>query len=271
MRKLTSAERTSRDTRLSQADKDLLASRLCNDEMPPPKEAVYIFGDKDKCKVMNKERLQSLEGDLVVINAHHSSDYFKNYKPKADKHGYVHNTAFVETLELKIGAKVMLRHNVATKDGLINGAIGYVVGFEYQGEGNNTVKTIFVEFEDERVGKEARENSMPLLMRHGFPKATPITKVSFEYSVGKKKKDHAAKAKVIQFPLNLAWAINAHKCQGITIKAPHCLVLDMDSLFGDAMGYVCLSRIQNISCRTSSSSGATVGKHGSTHLFRSFV
>ena len=141
----------------------------------------------------------------------------------------------------------MLRHNVATKDGLINGAIGYVVGFEFQGKNKDKLKTIFVEFEDERVGKEARENNKSLLERHGFPNATPVTKVSFEYSVGDKKKDHAAKARVIQFPLNLAWAINAHKCQGITIRYPHCLVLDMDSLFGDAMGYVCLSRIQNLS------------------------
>ena len=142
----------------------------------------------------------------------------------------------------------MLRMNQDTPDGLTNGAIGWVVDFERQKgrDGVERITTVFVEFEDEKVGKKLREKNMHKLKRLGMPNATPITKYSFEYSLGNKKKDHLAKAKVIQFPLTLAWAINAHKCQGMTIRKPHRLVLDMDSCFGAAMVYVALSRIQNL-------------------------
>ena len=46
--------------------------------------------------------------------------------------------------------------------------------------------------------------------------------------------------------MTLAWTLNAHKCQGITIKHPHKLVADMDSFFGAAMAYVALSRVQQL-------------------------
>ena len=34
-------------------------------------------------------------------------------------------------MQVAIGARVMLRHNMCTSDGLVNGAMGTVVGFEW--------------------------------------------------------------------------------------------------------------------------------------------
>ena len=79
-----------------------------------------------------------------------------------------------------------------------------------------------------------------------MPQATPIKKVSFEYNLGKSEKHHTAKAKVIQFPITLAWAMTAHKCQGQTIKAPSSLVVDLASCFEAGQAYVMLGRIQNL-------------------------
>ena len=72
--------------------------------------------------------------------------------------------------------------------------------------------------------------------------------MTFEYSLGDPEKNHGAKTKVIQFPIQLAWAITAHKCQGMTIKPPTKLVADLDSCFSRSpgMAYVMLGRIQNL-------------------------
>ena len=80
-----------------------------------------------------------------------------------------------------------------------------------------------------------------------MPQATPIKKTSFEYNLGKSEKHHTAKAKVIQFPITLAWALTAHKCQGQTIEDPASMVADLASCFEAGQAYVILGRIQNLS------------------------
>lgn len=102
-----------------------------------------------------------------------------------------------------------------------------------------------VEFDDPRAGADLR------LRQARHPKQpnswTAIGRVSFEYGIGDQEKDHV-KTKVMQFPLQLAWAITAHKCQGMTIKPPTKLVADLDSCWKNApgMAYVMLGRIQNL-------------------------
>ena len=83
-----------------------------------------------------------------------------------------------------------------------------------------------------------------------WPRATPIIRVPFEYSLGDPEKNHGAKTKLIQFPIQLAWAITTHKCQGMTIKPPTKLVGDLNSLEKfkncSGMAYVMLGRVQNL-------------------------
>ena len=243
-KQLTSWERTNLDSRLSKEDKEMLRSRLCNKNRPPPDDAIYIFGRKNPAFARNAEKLAQLPGDTVTIKAsHYCRFYSKAFKPEKDEHGFVGDTVLLDELSLKVGARVMLRTNLDTSDGLTNGAVGYVAAIEKKGE---KVETIYVEFEDEDVGEKLRAKNKIRLSKLGIPNATPISRVSLEYRLGDKKKRHGAKAHVIQFPLTLAWALNAHKTQGITIKSPSKLVVDIDSCFGPAMVYVALSRVQNI-------------------------
>ena len=76
---------------------------------------------------------------------------------------------------------------------------------------------------------------------------TPINRVSHEYPLGDPEKDHV-KIKLMQFPIQLAWAMTAHKCQGMTIKHPTTLVADLDSCwkYCPGMAYVMLGRVQNL-------------------------
>ena len=104
---------------------------------------------------------------------------------------------------------------------------------------------VLIEFDDPLAGEHKRA-TCPTHPKH--PRATPISRVSFEYSLGDPEKNHGAKTKLIQFPIQLAWAITVHKCQGMTIKPPTKLVADLDSCFkrSPGMAYVMLGRIQNI-------------------------
>ena len=53
-------------------------------------------------------------------------------------------------------------------------------------------------------------------------------------------------AKLIQFPIVLAWAVTVHKFQGQTVKSPQKVGIDLRSVFEAAQAYVMLSRVQEI-------------------------
>ena len=53
-------------------------------------------------------------------------------------------------------------------------------------------------------------------------------------------------ARLIQFPIVLAWAVTVHKFQGQTVKAPQKVVVDLKSVFEAAQAYVMASRVQEL-------------------------
>ena len=53
-------------------------------------------------------------------------------------------------------------------------------------------------------------------------------------------------ARLIQFPLVLAWAVTVHKFQGQTVKSPQKVVIDLRSIFEAAQAYVMASRVQEL-------------------------
>ena len=218
----------------TEEDLKQLASKVGNSS---PEGAVYIYGRNAPANEKNEHELAKLKGKQESMTAIHLGKT-RNFKPWISKGGFVNRTPFLEELKLKIGARVMLRYNVDTADRLTNGACGVVMGFEWSRGNKPEIKKVLIQFDDEKAGKKRRT------MEH--PELTAISRVSFEYTLGKRKKDHAATAKVVQFPITLAWAITAHKCQGMTIKAPTMLVADLDSCWAPGMAYVMLGRVQNV-------------------------
>ena len=238
---LSPEEKTKRDNRLSEEDKKLLASRVTDEK---PENAIYVFGKTVPVRDFNEKKLGRLKGDTEVMEAMNRNSYQKNFTPKVEKSGIVHNTPLMQTLKMKKGAKTMITYNLDTPDGLTNGTTGTVVGFEKQ---NGKVVSVLVNLDDQKNGKALRLRFAQKCTCLGAPNAVPIGRVSFEYNLGSSEKEHTAKAKCIQFPLTLAWAVTCHKCQGATIEAPTCLVADFESCWGSAMGYVMLGRIQKLS------------------------
>ena len=71
---------------------------------------------------------------LEAINFHQTQ---KNFKPKVDeKDGTIGSTSFQQRIFLKIGAKIMIIHNIDTIDSLTNGQIGTLEDTIKSEEGN---------------------------------------------------------------------------------------------------------------------------------------
>jgi len=116
-----------------------------------------------------------------------------------------------EELVLKLGALVMCIKNDPDKQ-FVNGSLGVVHAFE-------------------------PETGLPLIkLRSG--RIVTMKPETWELRDGDVKR-----AALVQLPLRLAWAITAHKSQGMTLDAAR---IDLSKAFVEGMGYVALSRVRSL-------------------------
>ena len=59
----------------------------------------------------------------------------RKHKPSVTNAGTIKNTPLQSVLKLKVGARVMLTYNLDTSDGLTNGALGELTGYDISPEG----------------------------------------------------------------------------------------------------------------------------------------
>ena len=133
-------------------------------------------------------------------------------------------------LHVAVNARVMLRRNLCTTDGLVNGATGTVTGFvtEY-----SKISQILVLFDDPSVGisRKIQTNSSPHLVG-----SIPITRITANF-FGKVQ----TTITLSQFPLILCFATTIHKVQGLTLTSATMHL--GKQLFTSGMAYVALSRL----------------------------
>ena len=120
--------------------------------------------------------------------------------------------------------------------------MGTIIGIEENQ--NEKVCGVIVKFDNPSAGREARKRNPMMSIR--YPEGTLITKTEQDYSLGRSKEFISSTAKLIQFPLVLAWAVTVHKFQGQTVTNPQKVVLDLKSVFEAAQAYVMLSRVQEL-------------------------
>jgi hypothetical protein len=221
----------------TKADLKLLKSRV---KSHYSSDAVHLFGKRIPVKMFNEQKLAEMPTEAVQICSINIHPFKNNYNPPTGDDGTVRETPFMNKLNLKVLARVMLTYNVDTSDGLTNGCTGEVVRFEYDVADQSKVTKVYLKFDDDFRGANLRQRE------RCSKNETPITRVSFSYSLGKASRGHSTNAKVIQFPLKLAWAATVHKFQGQTIKKPKELVGHMETLFAQGQAYVMLGRIQCI-------------------------
>jgi hypothetical protein len=218
-------------------------------------DAVRLFSrNKDKDE-FNKRRLGELSKTTAVftIQAKNSLLFDKNKKKgmvvsdpeqlqaalkllpeHADDCG-----GLEASIKLAVGAKVMLRRNIHTEDGLVNGAIGTVTGFQWGVTEGEMPVAVMVKFEDPRVGRMASRN-----MGLDPGPADNLQVVTLHASTAKFNGKQGTQWERKQFPLSLCWATTIHKVQGLSMDKA---VLDLgDSIWAPGQAYVALSRLRTL-------------------------
>ena len=205
--------------------------------------SLYILPKRKTCATYNNKFLKSLKGEIITSKAVHYHSTQKIFKPFIEeKDGSVGPTSFVDELNLKIGAKIIIINNIDNSDGLTNGQLGVLVAVIRTTTGK--LDKLVMKPARKDVGIENRRRHPGLARKH--PDCVFIDRVSYEYSIRKKGGSVGTQATVVQFPIRLAFAITAHKIQGQTIPKPLKVALMLDEVFQCAQGYVMLSRVQSL-------------------------
>ena len=184
-------------------DLKLLNSRVrpCGNE----EEIIKIFGKNQSVNTENAKELAEVKGPLFTIAAIHVP---KGKSIKINFDGTIEDTAFMDQLQLKEGARVILIHNINTSDGLTNGAQGTLINIL---SSLGKVRFLLITFDNPNIGKCQRDRLKFLTAKYKDTGLTPIEKVNFSYTLGNVSKNHAARASLLQFPIKLCWAITSHR------------------------------------------------------------
>ena len=115
-------------------------------------------------------------------------------------------------LTLAVGARVMLRRNIDTKNVLVNGSIGSVTVIT-----SNSITVKFDHIAEPYCVERVKSKFM-------------LMKTFYVYRK--------------QFPLILTYAVTIHKCQGLSLDSA---IIDLSSkVFNPGMAYVALSRVRSL-------------------------
>ena len=196
-------------------------SEKLNDLQESGQSPVCLFPTRRACHDFNMEMLNSLTSkihELVCTDEVDETISIRKWNKKASEqleklNSDCNKTAGLEAkLSLAVGARVMLRRNLDTKSGLVNGAMGTVMCI--------TLQHVTVQFDD-------------ITRPYNIEMVKSKFMVLKNYYVYRK-----------QFPLILAYAITIHKCQGLSLD---CAIIDLsENVFSDGMDCVALSRVRFI-------------------------
>ena len=252
LNKIRTGNQTSEDIQLL---KTRLTSGIVNPvELCDPKFscALYLLPRKEQVEEYNAQRLLELaqttpvyefKAEHIILESQRlphgvtSRDVPEHLIPKDDNNC----AGLPSTLKLAVGAQVMLRRNIMCEDGLVNGARGEIVGFNWSGDADRQhypgalPLAVLVKFHDSRVG---RIHSVQVPGCDGI-EAVEIRPISAKFFARQ-----GVTLQRTQLPLVLCWAATIHKVQGLSLDSA---VIDLGpSMFEDGMAYVALSRVRTL-------------------------
>ena len=170
-----------------------------------------------------------------TIKAHHyfsQSDFGRKYSNVTDD--LIPNDdrdagGLPKLLTFSKDTRIMLIRNIFTKEGLVNGAMGYVKNVSIDEETDEPTN-IYFKFDDENIGNILQDKSKN--------SSIPIEPLCQEY--------HFKGRSIIreQFPLIPSWACSIHKVQGASLDQAVLSIGNDD--FEPCMSYIALSRVRTL-------------------------
>ena len=225
-------------------DIELLKTRIRPAGHPDVTNAdMYIGCMRKDVALINEKYIKQVKGKAYVLKAIHHHEGQDKYKPFIDKKdGGVGTTALQNEIIVKIGAKIMLVHNIDVADLLTNGQRGELVDVLLSNDGKP--EKLVVKLVDGNAGKENQSKHSEILRK--YDSCIIVERVNIKYTIRKKGGAIGSYAKVIQFPVRVSYATTSHKIQGQSLLYPLTVVLNIDSVFEPGQAYVMFSRVQCI-------------------------
>ena len=169
---------------------------------------VTLTCTKKAAQFINEERLEQLDGDLMIYEAEHTGDSRRCQDAAEDK------------LCLRVGAQVMFTRNDPFQR-WANGTLAIVHSLA-----DDCIKVRFDDGIIQEVQKVQWES------------------IEYEYDELAKSSKKKTVGTIIQYPLKLAWAITIHKSQSLTFDR---VAIDFGkSAFTNGQAYVALSRSRSL-------------------------
>ncbi len=182
-------------------------------------EYTLLCATNKKTNYINTEKLNLLQGKESVFKA--KAEKLDSTLDDKTYEQWINGLNSLDELKLKIGAKIIFCVN-NKEENYYNGEQGVVLDFIKDKE----QEYILIE----------KNNGERLRLK-------PYEYTLEEYELDKDEKlEVKIKAKFVQFPIKLAYAITIHKSQGMSIDK---LICDIDGIFEKGQLYVCLSRAIN--------------------------
>jgi len=182
-----------------------------NDARPKERIVTELYSRNASVEKRNREQLAKLPGEARTFR---SKDTYYDEAVTERKLDSVVRAP--KSLELKIGAPVMLLTNFDVPEGLVNGSKGVVLKF---------------------ARRKGSGNSGPLFPKVRFENGNKRLMLSHTWN--HRAADNEILASREQIPLRLAWALTIHKAQGMTLG---CVCVRLSDVFADGQAYTALSR-----------------------------
>jgi hypothetical protein len=252
---------------LNQKDQLLLNERFCSPdfamEHAHPK-AIWIYATNGECKKFNDmctDRLADAGNFRIRIVAQHKDKREQtatleqnarllNIPLKTKKQV---NDVRVPFIDLAIGSRVKTLENLCVRAGIVNGAVGTVIGFRFVDDVPKTLKpsvskfgkdasiptreipVVLVQFDYDEHSEQDRARALANTCMQGIPNVFPIVALKSESPLTVKSKTFFR----WQLPLALSHGRTCHSCQGLT--AHNGAVVTVSSRFFN-YAYVASSR-----------------------------
>jgi hypothetical protein len=192
-----------------------------------------------KVNIWNAKKFRELvENTRVPVyrsDAHNNNSLAKNAS--------VAQAKYQKQVYLAVGAQVMVRANLWTSAGVVNGSIGVVQDIIVHPDNVNENGTRDIVVMVELPGYKG-----PALIKE-HPKLVPIRMCDSDFIIGRRRTN----CRRTQVPLDLSWALTIHKSQGLTVGPDENIrkvIVDFGQAEGWAPGlmYVACSRVVDRYC-----------------------